>query len=367
MVRLSAWDLKRILLDLGATVAAILEKAGASTHSLLPINEGGTIKGKRSDAYPKLRELTFALNAGHDTVRHSSWGASGDPFGLIYGVSAERSTSEYAALAGEKRDDGELVRLVDFPAIVQATDSIFAELPKGMSAEDAMSDFRTACRECSGTPFPPYLHYLTQFKKAELEAKARSMIKEFLAHVQAEITDGVTRHLALLFAALYFGARMADEAEVWRWRKAELLSKMAYCFRVAKRAMRPLDPLPSALKLLRSRLQSSEVVERRPGATSSETWSAAGYSERTGSTVTYTVRTAKFKEWLGSELLADLVLRDLFARNLLQTSSATSGSHLTDADLNGRTLRWPGGKMVRSFRFLDPFPRRKSIGRRVGR
>ena len=354
MVRLSAWDLKRILLTWGATVAGILEKAGAWTDLLLPINEVGTIKGKRRDAYQLLRELTFAFNAGRDTVRHSSWGPSGDSFRLIYAASAEHSTSEYAAMANEKRDDGELVRLVDFPAIVRTTDLIFAVLPKGVSAEDATSDFRNACRECSGTPFPPYADYLTQFNKAELEAKVRPIIKEFLAHVQAEITDGVTRHLALLIAALYLGARMADEAEVWLWEEGKLLSAMAYCFRVAKRAMRPLESLPSALKTLRSRLQSSEVVERRPGATSLGTSSAACYSERTRSTITYTVRTTKFKEWLGSELLADLVLRDLFARNLLQIGRAASGPRPTDEDLNGRTLRWPGGHVVRSFRFLDP-------------
>jgi hypothetical protein len=355
------------LLTLGATTAAILEKAGPWTDMLFPINEAGAIKGKRSEAYQKLRELTFALNAGHDTVRHSSWGPSGDSFGLIFALSAEHSTSEYAAMAGEKRDDGELVRLVDFPAIVPTTGSIFAVLPAGKSAEDATSDFRNACRECSGTAFPPYLRYLTQFNKAELEAKVRSIIKEFLAHVQAEITDGVTHHLALLFAALYLGARMADEAEVWCWGKAELLSAMAYCFRDAKRAMRPLDSLPSALEVLRSRLLSSEVVERRPGATSLGTSSAAAYSERTGSTITYTVRTAKFKEWLGGELPAELVLRDLFARNLLQTSRAASQSRLTDEDLQGRTLRWPGGQVIRSFRFLDPFPGRKGIGRKPGR
>jgi hypothetical protein len=355
------------LLTLGATTAAILEKAGPWTDMLFPINEAGAIKGKRSEAYPKIRELTFALNAGHDIVRHSSWGPSGDSFGFIFALSAEHSTSEYAAMAGEKRDDGELVRLVDFPAIVPTTGSIFAVLPAGKSAEDATSDFRNACRECSGTAFPPYLRYLTQFKRAELEAKVRPIIKEFLAHVQVEITDGVTHHLALLFAALYLGARMADEAEVWCWGKAELLSAMAYCFRDAKRAMRPLDSLPSALEVLRSRLLSSEVVERRPGATSLGTSSAAAYSERTGSTITYTVRTAKFKEWLGGELPAELVLRDLFARNLLQTSRAASQSRLTDEDLQGRTLRWPGGQVIRSFRFLDPFPGRKGIGRKPGR
>ena len=144
-------------------------------------------------------------------------------------------------MAGEKRDDGELVRLVDYPAIVRTTDSIFALLPKGVSAEEATSDFRNACRECSGAAFPPYADYLTQFNKAELEAKVRPILKEFLVHVQAEITDGVTGHLALLIAALYLGARMADEAGVWRWGKPELLSAMAYCFRVAKRAMRPLE------------------------------------------------------------------------------------------------------------------------------
>ena len=107
------------LLTLGATTAAILEKAGPWTDLLFPINEVGTIKGKRSEAYAKLRELTFALNAGRDTVRHSSWGASGDPFRLIYAASAEHSTSEYAAMAGEKRDDGELVRLWTFQPLCE--------------------------------------------------------------------------------------------------------------------------------------------------------------------------------------------------------------------------------------------------------
>jgi Domain of unknown function (DUF927) len=355
------------LLTWGATNAGILQQAGAWTDLPLLINEGGTLKGKCSDAYARLRELTFALNAGHDTVRHRSWGPSGDSFRLIYVASAEHSTSAYATMAGEKRDDGELVRLVDYPAIVPGRTSIFAVLSEGLSADAATSHLRVACRECSGTPFPPYLRYLTQFKKPELEAKVKSIINEFMTHVEAEITDGVTHHLALLFGVIYSGARMADEAEVWPWDKAKLLQAMAYCFRVAKREMRALDPLPGALKTLRSRLQSSDVVERHLGATASGTLSPAAYWERSGSVKTYTAHASQFRKWFASEDLADLVLRDLFARNFLQINGAAGGSQLTDGDLNGRTLRWPTGKMVRSFRFLDPFPPKKSIGRKLGR
>ena len=164
--------LEENLLTWGTTIAGILEKAGAWTDLPLLINEVGTIKGKRKDAYQLLRELTFAFNAGHDTVRHSSWGPAGDPFRLIYAASAEHSTSEYAAMAGEKRDDGELVAARGLSSHCAKTDSIFAVLPKGVSAEDATSEFRLGCRECAGTAFPHYLDYLTQFNKAELEAKA---------------------------------------------------------------------------------------------------------------------------------------------------------------------------------------------------
>ncbi len=100
--------LEENLLTWNATNARILQLAGAWTDLLLPINEVGTIKGERRDAYQKLRELTFALAEGRDTVRRSSWGTFGGSFRLIYAASAEHWTSEYAAMRREKRDDGEL-------------------------------------------------------------------------------------------------------------------------------------------------------------------------------------------------------------------------------------------------------------------
>jgi hypothetical protein len=344
-----------------STNASILEKAMPSNDLFLPINEVGAMQGKRSDAYLQLRELTFAFAEGRERGRHGSFAGTplnaNEPFRVIFGSTAEHSMTEYAALAGQLRDGGESFRLVEFPAVVSKTDSIFEVLPEGKTGLEATDDLRAACRECSGTPFLVYLPYLTSRKPDELKRYVMAAISEFLAYVKSEATDAVSRHVARTFGVLYAGALMASEADVWHWTKKRLLKCMRYCFRIAMLAAKPVDPLPEALELLRSHLQGAAIVQ----GSAPEGLNAVGvvgYWEPRGSTRVFAVNVSAFKSWFGNTGRASLVLQALHSRKLLLSASGSGGSQsqLTAKDIVGQTLRWPNGKVVRSHKFLDPFP-----------
>jgi hypothetical protein len=60
--------LEENLLTLNATAAGILEVAGTWTDRLLPINEGGTIRGKRSKSYASLRSRSTQARIPFDTA-----------------------------------------------------------------------------------------------------------------------------------------------------------------------------------------------------------------------------------------------------------------------------------------------------------
>ena len=70
------------------------------------------------------------------------------------------------------------------------------------------------------------------------------------------------------------------------------------------------------------------------------------------------MKVSAFKSWFGGKGRAILVLQDLHSRKLLLNASGLGGpqSQLTAEDIVGRTPRWPNGKVVRSYKFLDPFP-----------
>ena len=335
------------------TTARGLELACAFNDLMMPINEGGAIKGVRKEAYTQLREFTYAYAEGKERGRHSSWPAARGTFRGIFVATAEHSVAEYATMARVTRDDGELCRVLDFPAICESTGSIFEQLPAGVSGSTATEQLRRACRECSGVAFPPYVEHLIRCTPVGLKERVSAAMREFMAHVRTSTFEGVTRQIAREFALLYAAGRLAHEARVWRWDQQRHLNALAQSFQLVVAGMKPIDPLPEGIKILKSKLQD---IKNGEGELTSPKGHRTAVRAGSGSSATYIVHVPSFKLWFDGPSQAEAVLRWLHSEKLLRLGRSTNGLELTPDDFSGRPLRKLNRKPDRSFEFRDPFP-----------
>jgi hypothetical protein len=339
------------------TTARGLELACAFNDLMMPINEGGAIKGLRKEAYTQIREFTYAYAEGKERGRHSSWSAAGargaGTFRGIFVATAEHSVAKYATSAGVTRDDGELCRVLDFPAICESTGSIFEQLPAGVSGTIATEQLRRACRECSGVAFPPYVEYLIRCTPAGLRKRLSDTMREFMAHVRASTLDGVTRQIAREFALLFAAGRLAHEAGVWRWDQQKHLNALAQSFQLVVAGMKPIDPLPEGIKILNSKLQD---IKNGDSELTSLEGQRIACRIGSGRSAKYIVHAPTFKLWFDGPSQAEAVLGWLHSEKLLRLRRSADGLGLTGDDFDGRTLRRLNRKPERSFEFQEPFP-----------
>ena len=73
---------------------------------------------------------------------------------------AEHSIAEYAELAGEVRDGGELFRAIDVNAIRKGQTTIFDLAPPELDSLAELQELRNALAECHGTAWTVYIEHL---------------------------------------------------------------------------------------------------------------------------------------------------------------------------------------------------------------
>lgn len=157
---------------LNATPAGLLAAGLAFDGHMLPINEVGTAQGKKRDIYEVLRETTYALLSGQDTIRHPSWSGAGggaSTFSVIALFSSEISPDAWAARNGETRDDGEMARLIGVPVLAPKYGTIFDRPPSkllgGALAEWEKAQFKRLHQELPnhrGVALRDFLDYLLE-------------------------------------------------------------------------------------------------------------------------------------------------------------------------------------------------------------
>jgi hypothetical protein len=355
---------------------------------VFPLNEVGAMKGKKKDAYEKLRDLYAAYAEGGDLERHSSWqaGQGGEAmrFRGIFIATAEHSVAEYAETADETRDGGELFRAIDLPLVREGKKSIFDSLPRMFGERKALSSLHVAIRECHGTAFRPYLQFLLEKGAGDVKRLVDALIKEFVDHVSRASHDGVVAQVATNCALIYAGGSLGMKADLLPWNEQELLEAVTRCFEdaIAVFVVDPLpralnvkahllddqnvelkststfgrgDALPRALNVLRAHLLDDQIVELKSTSTFGR-GDHAGYWRRSGAKKLYIVNTPAFNSWFANIAERDLVLNYLVKKRLLSRAGAASSEVLTAGDKKGLTPLWPDHHRVRSFVFADPFP-----------
>jgi len=320
-----------------ATALRLLEAATAFGDIVFPLNEVGAKKGRRAQTYEGLRDLYAQYAEGSDIERHSRYAAEHGGARRFHGIcisTAEHSIAEYAEMAGEARDGGELFRAIDVSAIRKGTTTIFDLAPPNLVPLAELQELRRAMAECHGTAWTPYIEYLIEMGRIEVKRRTLALMKEFVDHMPEAAHDGVIRQIAMHFGLLYAGSILAIESDVSPLTKNHVQKALTRAFRDAVEASKPVDPLAKGLDTLRANL-ADKVVERKPSSTFGVK-DHPGYWMRIGGKKVFVVHAHQFRAWFANERQCNLVLGSLAAKSV---------SH-----------RWPDGSLVRCFEFFDPFP-----------
>jgi hypothetical protein len=300
----------------------------------------GMVAGIKSERWPTSNRnpRPDCLGIRSDIERHSRYAAEHGGARRFHGIcisTAEHTIAEYATMAGEVRDEGELFRAIDVNAIRKGKATIFDLAPPNLDQRAGLQELRRAMAECHGTAWRPYVEYLMQMAPVDLKRRTLALIKEFVDHMPEAAHDGVIRQMATHFGLLYAGAIFAIESGVWPLTKNHVQNALRRAFRHAVEASKPVDPFAMGLDILKAHL-ADKVVERKPGSTFGVN-DHAGYWMRIGGRKVFFVHARQFRGWFASVSQFDLVLDSLAAKSV---------SH-----------HWPDRSFVRCFEFADPFPR----------
>jgi hypothetical protein len=337
---------------------------------MLPANEVGLLAGKKRDAYGPIRELLYNLSEGRERSRHSASNfassARAARFRTIFVATSEHSFSEYAAFAGETRDEGEYARCLDVPASGQTRATIMDRAPeeddKELSrrwASRQIIEIRKACEEHRGMVFRPYIKYLIK-QVDTLKETVTQLMEEFQNSIADMEVEGALEHAARNMALVYAGGRLAIDAKLLPWSKGGLLTAVRECFERAIALVRENETALERAKVrLRKRLRKKTIVERTIWSRFSEDDHPGFYEYRKGKRRRYTIYSQAFRDWFGTDQAAFRAVLIWLEEESLLHVKATRKTYDTNAlERVQQTPKWPNKKSVRSIVFDDPFPKK---------
>ena len=350
----------------GATAAAKGELARMFNDMLFPLNEVGLLGGSKKKAYPEIRETIYRLGEGRERLRHTqsifSAPAASSEVRTIFFSTAEHSFDDYAALAGEARDEGEYARCIDMPVnrpnrhtIIDRYPASVAKVKRKKWAEDRVIELRKACEANHGAVFRRYVEHLIA-----RHGTLRSTIARYMGEAdelsQSAAVKGALEHARQNMALLYAGGCLAIDAGVVPWTSEQLLRAVSTGWRRALELHRnKKDVLTEAKRALGANLKL-ESVKRRGSSASFSPEEVDGFYVMEDTARIYTVHAAAMRRWLRNDSKQFKVLLERLQsdRFLKPRQSRTDKS---DSDWAIQTPKWPNGKSVRSIVFRDPFPR----------
>ena len=350
--------------NFASTSAATAELARVFNDVLLPANEVGLLAGKKRDAYAPLRELTYRLSEGRDRSRHSASifasSVKSARFRTIFVSTAEHSFTEYAAFAGETRDEGEYARCLDVPATSSKRSTIMDRYPeengKARWARKQLIELRNACEDQHGMILRPYIEFLIE-KSEGLRDEVQAYMDEFLAWAEGHRLEGALEHAARNMALVFAGGRLGIDAGLLPWEPDGLLKAISSCFERALAHINHHESAPQrAQEILRAKLGQSDIVRRKDTSCFSEKDHQGFYEKTKNGRRSYTIYFQAFRDWFDRDNAAfRAALRWLEEKGFLHPKATDKAMPKNALDRIQQTCKWPNGKSVRSIVFDDPF------------
>lgn len=320
---------------------------------------------KKREIYVTIRDETYALMNGQDTLRHPSWtGAGSSPSGsfrVICLLSSEFSPDAWAARNGEIRDPGEMARLIGVPVLFKDCKTIFDYPPPNMTDDgiaawetEQFQRLRQGLPQQRGIAFRDYIDILLNDLDAFAE-QARELVAEFVEQVAKPTMTSVMQDIVAKFGVLYAGGVIAYEAEV-------LPLSTKFIFQAVHNACRdalaelpdPDGELRADIRHLRDRFASGSILDldNSTGKERRMMRSADGYHQPQKAGRLYVVRSQVFTEWFDTPFRTRRVLEWLEDEGFLDHDRPRTQTRSNE--WAQRQVRWPDETRVRSISIYLP-------------
>ena len=308
------------------TKSALSELACHFNDHVFLIDETGSSNLPRAKQYELMKATTYTYAEGVDALRHSRSGfATGkqqaDAAGILI-TTSEYSFDQLAGMSGQRRDDGEIARAINVPALSTGATSIFdiwpAKLTPANRANWVLQKFarlRESCPKYHGTAFKAYMDYIVAKGRDELAAEAQADMAVFLRHLKRPLPSRAIEHAARNFALVYAAGVQAIRATLLPLTEKKLLRSIARCFNDSITCLElPDQTADLALAELRTGLNSTPLLEKvrvTPGAM------VDGFYRLHRGQKLFAIRPAVFRSWFTAEGRYAAALINLQRRGLL--------------------------------------------------
>lgn len=292
------WDLTRTGLN---------ELAAEHCDRLLVLDELARLGDTEKEIAAKAQAASFNIASGHGRVRSAHFGKNGNPtrWRVVVLSTGEIGISENAAVAGKARLDGDLVRLIDIPAIATAEHGVFNRIPKGYrDSEAAILALEKASAENFGHPARAFiLRFLED--RGKYTALLTKWEQRFFEKANVP-QDKWERRFARRFARVYAAGMLARRFKIVPWSAKWTRQAITNCYHAARQAVPNYElMLQEALEKVTDQLRNKSVLhDLRKGKPAAKALAEAeGYIKADPTVGLFcAVRPKSLQEWIGPKL-----------------------------------------------------------------
>jgi hypothetical protein len=336
------------------TDAALSELPVQFNDHMLPLNEGGSLRGTPKERRQRMRELTFGAAEGHSTTysqRAPGCDTGQDESRSILVANGEETSDELAMLVGEFRIAGECSKWIDVPAIEGGSPDIF-DLGPDLDPQERAAWFKKTCADiragCSvhhGRAIQRFISEVIARRKT-IRAELVALRDQFVEAVAKAGTDHVALHMANNFGHLYAAGVLAVRFAILPWSERLVFKSVRRCYRAARREIKTeSELLRKALLRLKARAEKKTVLlDKRYNGPSLK--NVDGYRQIKGKKTLLTVRAETFKRWFEDPRQPRLLLDWIRKQGLLRSGGMPApGQEIVWAESQ---FQWPDGTRPRS-------------------
>lgn len=217
------------------TEKAFEELAELHNDSILILDELKTIDSDPEKAAQKAMARVYKISSGKGRSRSVNYQSSVSRWNLVILSTGEVSLNENAQQGGGERYAGEMVRLVDVPAIVE--DGIFWQLPKDIKPQAITERLKSlGLSKQFGVARHAFLQQaLKHIRTGRLQEKLKEYMEDFLDmdEVAVHCENSQYQRIAKRFALAYAAGRVAKKFGVIDLSLPQIKRDMIFCFEAA--------------------------------------------------------------------------------------------------------------------------------------